>query len=61
MQFRWDKWLQGVIASGVIAVVMTLGPIVGDGITKAELWMLLSAFIGGVILFCKDHPPDLDD
>lgn len=59
--FRWDRWIQGAIASGVISAIAIAPAIVMNGVTKLELWTLLAGFIGGIGLYCKSHPPDLDD
>ncbi len=56
--FRWDQWVQGAFYSGLVSVVAIAPAIVADGITKPELWALLSAFIGGIALYCKDHKPE---
>ena len=61
MQFKWDKWLQGAVISGLLAVVAIAPGITSEGITKLEAWAMLSVFIGGIALFCKNHPPNLDD
>jgi hypothetical protein len=55
--FQWNKWFEGMIASGLVAAIMVIGPLINDGITKSELYMLLSAFLGGIVLYCKSHPP----
>lgn len=55
MNFRWDRWLEGLVASGLLSVVMIVGPLAEGGFTKAEAYMLLSAFLGGIALYCKNH------
>lgn len=55
--FRWDLWVQGAFAAGIVAVIAVLPVVLKDGITGEELWALLAVFAGGIALFCKDHPP----
>lgn len=55
--FRWDLWIQGALASGIVSVIAVAPAIVLNGITEAELWALLAGFLGGIGLFCKAHPP----
>lgn len=57
--FRWDLWVKGAVASGFVAVVAVAPAILMDGVTKAEIWALLSGFAGGIALYCKTHPPYL--
>ncbi len=57
--FRWDKWLQGAFYSGLVAAIAAAGPMFADGeVTKPELYMLISFFLGGIALWCKSHPVD---
>lgn len=57
MTFRWDQWLKGALASGFVAAVAALGPMLADGnFTKPEVYMLASFFVGGIALYCKSHP-----
>lgn len=59
--FRWDLWLKGALGSGFVSMIAIAPAIVTDGISKLELWALLSGFLGGVALYCKSHPPRLHE
>ncbi len=59
MEFRWDQWFEGFIASGLLAVIAGLPAIVEGGITKAEIWSLIVLFVGGIAFYCKTHPPEI--
>jgi hypothetical protein len=57
---RWDMWWKGALASGILAVVAVSPAIVDNGITGVEAWALLSVFLGGIGLWCKQHKLEWD-
>lgn len=57
---RWDSWWKGALFSGALAVVAVAPAIVVNGITEVEAWALLSVFLGGIALWCKDHKIEWD-
>jgi len=59
MQFRWDKWVEGAIIAGLVAVGNLGFAWASDGITKTEIFTLIVTFVSGVVLYCKQHEPDL--
>ena len=54
---RLDQWTKGALASGFVSVIAIAPVIVKDGVTSVEAWALLSCFLGGIALYCADHPP----
>lgn len=52
---RFDQWWKGAIASGFVTAVAVAPALVLEGVTKAEIWMIFSSFLGGIALWCKDH------
>lgn len=60
--FRWDKWVQGLLAAGALSLVALAEPVFKDGrVTGEEWWMIGTTFVGAVLLYCKSHPPTFDD
>lgn len=55
---RWDKLGEGALLSGIVAAGTAAIPFFADGkVTGAEGVMALGFFIGGAVLYIKQHPP----
>lgn len=57
---RWDQWWKGAAASGFVTLVAIAPALVLNGVTKVEAWAMLSSFLGGIALWCKDHKIEWD-
>ncbi len=62
VMFRWDKWAEGAVFSGFVAIATSAVPLLSDGrVTLTEGVMMLGFFLGGVALYIKTHPvPEWD-
>jgi hypothetical protein len=58
VMFRWDKWAEGAVFAGLVALATGAAPFLTDGkVTGVEAVMMLGTFFGGIALYIKTHPP----
>lgn len=55
---RWDQWLLALFFNGLQGVVLGAAAFFLDGmLTRTEWVMIAGAFIGGMAMYMKSHPP----